>query len=67
MAISVELQNEYDTAKANLDAADLALKNASLLNLGAARKAFDAAGTKFQSVKVRYDEAVAKEEKAVEA
>ena len=38
MAISVELQNEYDTAKANLDAADLALKNASLLNLGAARK-----------------------------
>lgn len=67
MAISVELQNEYDTAKANLDAADLALKNASLLNLGAARKAFDAADTKFQSVKVRYDEAVAKEEKAVEA
>ena len=67
MAISVELQNEYDTAKANLDAADLALKNASLLNLGAARKAFDAADTKFQLVKIRYDEAVAKEEKAVEA
>jgi hypothetical protein len=67
MAVSAELQKQYDTAKAKRDAADLALKNASLLNLGAAQKAFTSANTEFAQIKIKYDEAVAEEEKAVEA
>jgi hypothetical protein len=67
MAVSAELQKQYDAAKAKVDAADLALKNASLLNLGAAQKAFTSANTEFAQIKIKYDEAVAEEEKAVEA
>jgi hypothetical protein len=67
MAVSAELQKQYDTAKAKRDAADLALKNASLLNLGAAQKAFTSANTEFAQIKIKYDEAVAEEKKAVEA
>jgi hypothetical protein len=59
-----DLQKEYDAALASFAAADVALKNAGLLNLGSAQKTFDAANKAFQAIKTRYDAAVKREQKA---
>lgn len=59
-----DLQKEYDAALASFTAADVALKNAGLLNLASAQKAFDSANKTFQAIKVRYDAAVKREQKA---
>lgn len=58
------LQKEYDAALAEFTAADIALKNAGLLNLASAQKTFDAANKKFQAIKVRYDAALKLEQKS---
>jgi len=58
------LQKQYDAALAAFTAADTALKNAGLLNLGSAQKTFDAANKAFQAIKTRYDAAVKREQKA---
>lgn len=61
------LQKEYDAALAAFSAADIALKNAGLLNLASAQKTFDAANKKFQAIKVRYDAALKREEKTAKS
>ena len=59
-----DLQKEYDAALASFTAADVALKNAGLLNLASAQKTFDSANKTFQAIKVRYDAAVKREQKS---
>jgi hypothetical protein len=61
------LQKQYDAALASFTAADTALKNAGLLNLGSAQKTFDAANKAFQAIKTRYDAALKREEQAATA
>jgi hypothetical protein len=61
------LQKQYDAALASFTAADTALKNAGLLNLGSAQKTFDAANKAFQAIKTRYDAALKRENLAATA